>query len=123
MAPESAIHLLGISIVFGNAPAAVTDRTTRALVAPLASEGSRAPPVYPGRDKPLEGNGTDTATPAEVTLRAALADGPLVMAAPGLLTNIATVMRELPELVKHVQQLFAVMGTVRVRMALFTTRR
>ena len=53
---------------------------------------------------------------------AALADGPLAMAAPGLLTNIATVVRELPELVKHVQQLFAVMGTVRVQMALFTKR-
>ena len=44
------------------------------------------------------------------------------MADTGLLTDFATVMRELPELVKHVQQLFAVMGTVRVQMALFTKR-
>ena len=82
VAPEPAIHLLGISTVFGNAPAAVKEWTTRALVAPLASEGFPAPPVYAGRDKPLEGNGTDIATQAELALRAALTDGPLVIVAP-----------------------------------------
>ena len=49
----------------------------------LVGDGFRVPPVYAGRDRPHEQNRACAETPAELALRAALADRPLVIVALG----------------------------------------
>jgi inosine-uridine nucleoside N-ribohydrolase len=101
------IDVVGISTVFGNAPLAVTDRTTRALLSRLAAEGLAVPPVHRGRASPAGAH--DDPTPAEQALRGAL-DGPLVIVALGPLTNVAAVLRRHPELAPRIERIVAVMG-------------
>lgn len=98
--------VVGVSTVFGNAPLAVTDRTTRQLISRLAAEGFRVPPVHRGR----AGAADAGPTPAERAIRAALAGGPLVIVALGPLTNIAAALRRDPDLAPRVQRIVAVMG-------------
>jgi inosine-uridine nucleoside N-ribohydrolase len=105
LASSPAIHIAGMSSVFGNASIAVTDSTTRALGSVLASFGRTLPPVYQGAGEPSDG-----ATPASAGLRRALAEGPLVIVALGPLSNIAQALAGRPELRAHVQRLVAVMG-------------
>lgn len=103
-APE--VRIAGVSTVFGNAPLAETDSTTRALVRQFGS-GVAPVPVFRGAAGPL---GEDGATPAAEALQRALAEGPLVIAALGPLTNVAQALEGRPDLAGRVQRLVAVMG-------------
>jgi inosine-uridine nucleoside N-ribohydrolase len=84
------VEVAGISVVAGNAPLEVVERTTRALVAEL---GLRAP-VHAGSR----------------ALRAALDQGPLTVVALGPLTNVADALAAEPRLAASVSRLIAVMG-------------
>lgn len=106
LASSPTIRVVGISTVFGNAALTVTDSTTRALTAALASDGRSAPPVYRGAGEPT-GNGE---TAASTGLRQALDEAPLVIVALGPLSNIAQALAGRPELRARVQRLVAVMG-------------
>jgi purine nucleosidase len=103
------IDVVGISTVFGNAPLAVTDRTTRELSARLAVAGFRVPPVHRGQDSPTSAN-EESPTPAEHAIRNALADAPMVIMALGPLSNIAAVLRGNPDLAPRIERIVAVMG-------------
>lgn len=103
-----ALDVVGVSTVFGNAPLAVTDRTTRQLAARLAAEGFRVPPVHRGRDSATPAD--DAPTPAEHAIRGALAQAPIVLVALGPLTNIAAVLRRAPDLAPRIERIIAVMG-------------
>jgi inosine-uridine nucleoside N-ribohydrolase len=103
--------VVGISTVFGNAPLAVTDSTTRALAAVLRANGIEAPPVHRGASAALdETPARADGTAARDALRGALADGPLVVVALGPLTNVAAALRGRPELRARVRHLVVVMG-------------
>lgn len=103
------IEIVGISTVFGNAPLAVTDRTTRDLISRLAAEGFPVPPVHRGRDAAATGE-NDTPSPAEHAMRDALSEAPTVIVALGPLTNIAGFLRAHPELSRRIERIVAVMG-------------
>jgi len=79
------ISVAGISTVHGNAPLAVTDSVTRALVAAMRHPGG-APGVHRGAATPLREDGSGRSAPAHAALRRALADGPLTLVALGPLT-------------------------------------
>jgi inosine-uridine nucleoside N-ribohydrolase len=83
-------RIAGISVVAGNAPLDVTDRTTRELMQ-LANPGIA---VHSGHR----------------ALAHALEAEPLTIVALGPLTNIASALRDRPRLAAKVAQLVAVMG-------------
>lgn len=98
------LEIAGVSTVFGNAPLAVTDSTTRMLAALLADAGDSIA-VYRGAAHP-----GDTGTAARTALRRALAEGPLTVVALGPLTTIAAALDGRPDLRANVSRLVAVMG-------------
>ena len=87
-------RIAGISIVTGNAPLEVVERTTRELAARLSAELGRTLPVHTGTQG----------------LTAALEEGPLTVVALGPLTNLAAVLDARPELRSRVARVVAVMG-------------
>lgn len=87
-------RIAGISIVTGNAPLEVVERTTRELAARLSAELGRSLPVHTGTQG----------------LTAALEEGPLTVVALGPLTNLAAVLDARPELRSRVARVVAVMG-------------
>lgn len=87
-------RIAGISMVAGNAPLEVVERTTRELRSVLPAELGRALPV-------------DTGTHG---LTAALEEGPLTVVGLGPLTNLAAVLDVRPELRSRVERVIAVMG-------------
>jgi purine nucleosidase len=95
------VRIVGISTVFGNAPLATSDRTTRELVQLLGSDVA----VHRGAESvaPAQGDARDA-------LRSALRDGPLTIVALGPLSNIAAALDGERELRSQVLQLIAVMG-------------
>jgi inosine-uridine nucleoside N-ribohydrolase len=90
LARSREVEIAGISVVAGNAPLAVVERTTRALADELAIRV----PVQTGPR----------------TLRAALEQGPLTVLALGPLTNVAEALAAEPRLAARVSRLVAVMG-------------
>jgi inosine-uridine nucleoside N-ribohydrolase len=87
-------RIAGISMVAGNAPLEVVERTTRELAARLSAELGRTLHVHTGNQG----------------LTAALMEGPLTVVALGPLTNLATVLDARPELRSRVTRVVAVMG-------------
>ena len=110
LAQSSDVNIVGVSTIFGNAPLAVTDPTTRALLSQLRTDGMPAATVYLGSAKPLADGASEPQSPAHEMLRQALQEGPLVIVALGPLTNVASALRGHPDLQARVQQLVAVMG-------------
>ncbi len=111
LAQARGVNVVGISTVFGNAPLAVTDSTTRTFAAIIRANGLQAPPVYRGASVALdEGPARADGIAARDALRRALADGPLVIVALGPLTNIAAALRDHPALWARVRHLVVVMG-------------
>jgi purine nucleosidase len=110
LAQSSDVQIVGVSTIFGNAPLAITDPTTRALLSQLRTDGMPATNVYLGSAKPLADRATEPQSPAHEMLRRALQEGPLVIVALGPLTNVAMALRDRPDLQARVQQLIAVMG-------------
>lgn len=106
LARSEAVEIAGVSTLFGNASLAVTDRVTRSLMGRLRAAGSGAPAVHRGASSPASVG----RTPARDALRAALAEGPLILVALGPLTNIAAALRGRPDLQANVVRLVAVMG-------------
>jgi inosine-uridine nucleoside N-ribohydrolase len=84
------VEIAGISVVAGNAPLEVVERTARALAAELAIRV----PVHTGSR----------------ALRAALEEGALTVLALGPLTNVAEALAAEPRLAASVSRLIAVMG-------------
>jgi inosine-uridine nucleoside N-ribohydrolase len=87
-------RIAGISMVAGNAPLEVVERTTRELAAQLSVELRRPLAVRTGTRG----------------LPAALEEGPLTVVALGPLTNLAAVLDARPELRSRVARVVAVMG-------------
>ncbi len=101
--------VVGISTVHGNAPLAVTDSVTRALIA-LVATSRPVPPVYRGSAEPLDRDGRGAPAPAHAALRQALADGPLSVVALAPLTNLALALAGEPTFRDNVGRIVAVMG-------------
>lgn len=108
LARAQAVELAGVSTVFGNAPLAVTDRTTRQLAQQLAA--GRAPvAVHRGAATALASSAAGD-TPAQQALRDELAQRRLTIVALGPLTNVAAALRDRPSLQAQVDRVIAVMG-------------
>lgn len=103
------LEVVGVSTVFGNAPLAVTDRTTRALVAAATDTTGGTVAVHRGASARLSEEGAEV-TPASQALTSALEAGPLTIVALGPLTNVAAVLDHHPELEARVGRVVAVMG-------------
>lgn len=87
-------RIVGISVMAGNAPLDVVERTTRELAGHLSGELGRTLPVHRGH----------------LGLAAALEEGPLTVVALGPLTNLAAVLEARPDLSARVTSVVAVMG-------------
>src|SRR5262249_60809877 len=72
--------------------------------------GAPLPPVYRGAAAPEGEDGAVAPAPAFSALQQALMDGPLTLVSLGPLTNVATALRDRPDLQAHVARLVAVMG-------------
>ena len=108
---DSAIEVVGISTVHGNAALSITDRTTRDLIDQLTRDGIAPPPVHRGSARSTGDNSDDGARePAHAALRQALRDGPMTVIALGPLTNLAAALDGHPELQPNVVRLVSVMG-------------
>ena len=94
LAREAGDRIAGISMVAGNAPLDVVERTTRELAARLSAELGRTLPVHTGTHG----------------LTAALEEGSLTVVGLGPLTNLAAVLDARPELRSRVRLVIAVMG-------------
>jgi purine nucleosidase len=110
LARTPGVQIVGISSVFGNASLATTDRTVRALVEMLATDGATPPPVFRGSEGPLGQTESFAPVPAHAALRDALIAGPLTIVALGPLTNVAAALRNHPDLHTNIVRLVAVMG-------------
>jgi purine nucleosidase len=113
LAQAQDVTIAGVSTVFGNAPLAVTDSTTRALVTALHAAGLQSPPVFRGSPAPRTPRDVAApfgAPPAHDRLRLALQEAPLVIVALGPMTNVAAALRDRPELRARVRRVVAVMG-------------
>jgi inosine-uridine nucleoside N-ribohydrolase len=110
LAYASDVQIVGISSVFGNAPAEVVERTTHELAAKLSADIGRTLRVYSGSSVPLESQASEGRLPANHALVAALESEPLTILALGPLTNLATVLRERPDLSSRIRHIIAVMG-------------
>ena len=104
---RSAVDIVGISTVFGNAPLSATDRVARSLAQQL---GRAAIAVHAGAAAPLPEHGWPAPPPAVERLREALARERLTLVALGPLTNIAQALHGRPDLAANVQRVIAVMG-------------
>jgi purine nucleosidase len=102
------VEIVGISTVFGNAPLAVVDRTTRDLVGRVA--GSPDVPVHSGSSTALGAERTTSIEPAHSALERALERGPLTIVGLGPLTNVAATLRRRPDLAGNIGLLVLVMG-------------
>lgn len=89
LARSPEIHIAGISVVGGNAPLEVVERTTRALAAAL---------------------GLQVSVDSVAGLQAALEQGPLTLLALGPLANVARALEGNPALARNVARIVAVMG-------------
>ncbi len=98
------IEIVGISTVFGNAPLAVVDRTTRQLIGRIA--GRSDIPVHQGS----AGAPASSIEPAHAALERALEGGPLTIVGLGPLTNVAATLQRRPDLADRIGLLVAVMG-------------
>jgi len=88
------LRIVGISVVAGNAPLDVVERTTRQLAGRLSGELGRTLPVHTGHRE----------------LAAALEENPLTVVALGPLTNLAAALEARPDLRSRVASVIAVMG-------------
>lgn len=105
LARSKDVEIVGISTVFGNAALEETDRVTRALAALVEGSGLGHVPVYRGA-----AGSAGLPQPAHEALTLALEEGPLTLLALGPLSNIATVLRDRPDLRRRVVRLIALMG-------------
>ena len=98
------LDIRGISIVYGNADLPTASRIGRELVKRF---GPKQMPVFIGASGP---NDLGRETEATRALAKELARGRLTIFALGPATNVATVVKNHPELVKNIERVIAVAG-------------
>jgi pyrimidine-specific ribonucleoside hydrolase len=98
------LQIRGVSVVFGNAPLAQAWPIGRRIVRQFGPAGLR---VYRGA---AGGSELGVETAASRALAAALAREPLVVIALGPATNVATVLKNRPELASRMVRIVAVAG-------------
>lgn len=98
------LDIRGISIVFGNTDLATASRIGREIVQKF---GPRGVGVYNGASGAVD---LGQATGASKALVAELRQGHLTILALGPATNVATVVRNHPDLIKRIDQVVAVAG-------------
>jgi inosine-uridine nucleoside N-ribohydrolase len=98
------LEVRGVSIVFGNSPLAVGEPNGREIVERFGPEGL---PVYRGASSRDELGQENDATRA---LAAALREEELTILALGPVTNVATVLKNHPELASRIPEIIAVAG-------------
>jgi purine nucleosidase len=104
------INVVGVSTVFGNASAEVTERVTTALVEQINVHRSAPVSVFGGSSKPLRDSAISPAPPAHLGIKTALTQGPLTFVALGPLTNLAAAITDAPHLKPNLAGVIAVMG-------------
>ncbi len=109
LALHGGTEIAGLSTVFGNASAQVTERTARRLADLLARQEGAPIEVHRGATEPT---GTDGPRPtaASDALIEALSAGSLTILALGPLTNLAAALEDNPGLHGNVERIVAVMG-------------
>ncbi len=109
---SDALHVLGLSTVFGNVDLDTATDTLKRLLSELSSSPDRtivSHPVYAGASR---ANAEQRfATPASRRLAEALTHERLTVLALGPLTNIATVISHRPDLAGRIDAIVAVAGT------------
>jgi pyrimidine-specific ribonucleoside hydrolase len=106
------LDVRGVSTVFGNADITTTTRVATSAVELVVSEaGEQRTPrkVFKGSHGP-GGDFDWRSTPGSAALYAALKNSPLVVVAQGPLTNVATVVRNHPEVIPNIRGVIAVAG-------------
>lgn len=98
------LNIRGISIVFGNADLPTASRIGREFVGKFGPKGM---PVFIGASGPQD---LGVETEATLALARELERGPMTIFALGPATNVATVIRNHPTLVKNIEQVIAVAG-------------
>jgi pyrimidine-specific ribonucleoside hydrolase len=98
------LRVVGVSVVFGNAPLGRAYPIAREITSRFGPAGLR---VYAGADAAAD---LGRETPASRALESALRARPLVVLALGPATNVATVVMNHPELTEHIVEVVAVAG-------------
>ena len=107
---DSRIDVVGVSTVFGNAPALTTRRVTGELVSRLNARRTVPVRVFDGSAHALREGETPAGQPAHRAIASALSEGPLTFVALGPLTNLAAAAVRAPALQRNVAGIVAVMG-------------
>lgn len=104
------INVVGVSTVFGNAPAQETRRVANELVERANLHRKSPVRVFGGSSEPLREGSAQPEEPAHRVIASALAEGPLTIVALGPLTNVAAAAERAPGLQRNVAGIVAVMG-------------
>jgi pyrimidine-specific ribonucleoside hydrolase len=98
------LHIRGVSVVFGNADFPIAWPNGQEIVRRFGPKGLK---IYPGADSAAK---LGVETEASRALAAALKKERLILIALGPVTNVATIVKNHPELHKQISEIVAVAG-------------
>lgn len=107
---DSRIDVVGVSTVFGNAPALTTQRVTGELVERINARRTVPVRLFNGSAQALSDASLPDQQPAHRAIASALSEGPLTFVALGPLTNLAAAAGRAPALQQNLAGIVAVMG-------------